>query len=79
MTISLQVAWLFLLAIPIACAAWTVTHEEVFREPREYCLNRYEKGKTLLERNSFIFLPEQTCCHPIYCIKIERLYFGRVL
>ena len=57
MTINLQTTWLFLLAIPIACVAWTVTHEEVFREPREYCLNRYEKGKTLLERNSFIFLP----------------------
>ncbi len=33
----LQVVWLVLLAIPIACVAWTVTHEEIFREPREYC------------------------------------------
>jgi len=23
--------------IPVACIAWTVTHEEVFREPRQYC------------------------------------------
>src|SRR6478609_7908745 len=29
-----QVAWLLILAIPISCVAWTVTHEEVFREPR---------------------------------------------
>jgi hypothetical protein len=40
MSLSLQVAVLFLLAIPIACAAWTVTHEEVFREPREFCVRR---------------------------------------
>jgi hypothetical protein len=43
MSLGLQVAVLFVLAIPIACVAWTVTHEEVFREPREYCV---EKSKT---------------------------------
>ena len=38
MTIGLQVIYLFVLAIPVACIAWTVTHEEVFREPRERCI-----------------------------------------
>lgn len=61
MIISLQTAWLFLLAIPIACVAWTVTHEEVFREPREYCLNRCEKGKTLLERKFFYLFTCEYC------------------
>jgi len=37
MSITLNLFWLFALAIPIACVAWTVTHEEIFREPREYC------------------------------------------
>jgi len=37
MSITLNLVWLFALAIPIACVAWTVTHEEIFREPREYC------------------------------------------
>ena len=32
MTIQLQLIWLFILAIPIACVAWTVTHEEIFAE-----------------------------------------------
>lgn len=32
-----QLVWLFVLALPVACVAWTVTHEEVFREPRERC------------------------------------------
>jgi hypothetical protein len=31
MTMVMQLAWLFILTIPIACMAWTVTHEEVFR------------------------------------------------
>ena len=53
MNIGLQAATLFLLAIPIACVSWTVTHEEIFREPREYCIKRSKKGKTLLERKFF--------------------------
>lgn len=28
-----QIIHLFLIAIPVACIAWTVTHEEIFREP----------------------------------------------
>jgi len=61
MTITLQVAWLFLLAIPIACVAWTVTHEEVFREPREYCANRCRIGKTLMERKFFYLFTCEYC------------------
>ena len=34
---ALQIIWLFVLAIPVACLSWTCTHEEVLREPREYC------------------------------------------
>jgi hypothetical protein len=29
-TEKLQLLWLFVLAAPTACVAWTVTHEEVF-------------------------------------------------
>jgi len=61
MELSTQVAWLFLLAIPIACIAWTVTHEEVFREPREYCANRCRKGKTIAERKFFYLFTCEYC------------------
>jgi len=61
MTLNLQIIWLFLLAIPIACIAWTVTHEEVFREPREYCVKRSVNGKTLLERNFFYLFTCEYC------------------
>ncbi len=58
---SIQVLWLFLLAIPIACIAWTVTHEEVFREPREYCVHRSKAGKTILERKFFYLFTCEYC------------------
>jgi hypothetical protein len=61
MTINLQIAWLFLLSIPIACVAWTVTHEEVFREPREYCVGRCHSGKTILERKFFYLFTCEYC------------------
>ena len=37
MNIGEQVAFLFILAIPIASIAWTVTHEDIFREARDWC------------------------------------------
>jgi len=61
MELTTQIAWLFLLAIPIACIAWTVTHEEVFREPREYCVERCHKGKTILERKFFYLFTCEYC------------------
>ncbi len=52
---------LFILAIPIACVAWTVTQEEVFREPREYCVERCHSGKTILERKLFYLFTCEYC------------------
>ncbi len=61
MTIDLQTAWLFLLALPIACIAWTVTNEEVFIEQRQYCGKRCKNGKTLLERKFFYLFTCEYC------------------
>lgn len=61
MSLSLQITWLFLLAIPIACVAWTVTHEEVFKEPRQFCVNRSQEGKSLLERKFFYLFTCEYC------------------
>ncbi|HLG39636.1 MAG TPA: hypothetical protein VI461_08205, partial [Chitinophagaceae bacterium] len=61
MTIGSQLAWLFLLAIPIACIAWTITHEEIFREPREYCIKRSKTGKTILQKKFFYALTCEYC------------------
>ncbi|MBS1595879.1 MAG: hypothetical protein JST90_16330 [Bacteroidetes bacterium] len=56
-----QIAWLFILAIPIACIAWTVTHEEIFREPREYCIDRSQNCKTIWARKFFYLFTCEYC------------------
>ncbi len=61
MALSTQVAWLFILAIPIACIAWTVTHEEVFREPREYCVKCSQRAKTAAGRKFFYLFTCEYC------------------
>ena len=61
MAIYTQIIWLFALAIPIACVAWTVTHEEVFLEPREYCIARSKDSKSLLARKFFYLFTCEYC------------------
>ena len=57
----LQIVWLLLLAIPIACVAWTVTHEEIFRELREYCAERSKCAESLLVRKFFYLFTCEYC------------------
>ncbi len=57
----MQITWLVGLAIPIACVAWTVTHEEVFREPREFCVDRSKNSKTLWKRKFFYLFTCEYC------------------
>lgn len=61
MDTTTQIFWLFILAIPIACISWTVTHEEVFREPREWCVNRSQNGKKILKRKFFYLFTCEYC------------------
>ena len=49
------------MALPIACIAWTVTHEEVFREPREYCERKSQECKALLQRKFFYLFTCEYC------------------
>src|SRR5688572_11049445 len=59
--LSTQVGVLFILAVPIASVAWTVTHEEVFREPREYCIRRSKTCARLLQRKFFYLFTCEYC------------------
>lgn len=61
MTERLQLFWLFVLAVPIACVAWTVTHEEVFREPREWCRQRSERASQIYQRKFFYLFTCEYC------------------
>ncbi|MFY9821274.1 MAG: hypothetical protein WAM82_07820 [Thermoanaerobaculia bacterium] len=57
----LQIVWLFVLAVPIACVAWTVTHEEIFKEPRDYCAKRSERARSLTARKFFYLFTCEYC------------------
>jgi len=61
MTLSLQISWLFLLAMPVACIAWTVTHEEIFKEPRDYCSRRSLNSSSIWKRKFFYLLTCEYC------------------
>ena len=61
MSIGHQVLLLFLFAIPVACVSWTVTHEEVFREPREWFTARSKSGKSIAERKFFYLFTCEYC------------------
>ena len=61
MTLGLQIIWLFVLAIPIACVAWTVTHEEVFREPRDYCIAQSNNCRKWYQRKFFYLFTCEYC------------------
>jgi hypothetical protein len=61
MPLSHQFAYLLMLALPIACASWTVTHEEVFREPREFCKKMSQDCKALPQRKFFYLFTCEYC------------------
>jgi hypothetical protein len=64
-----QLLWLAILAIPVASIAWTVTHEDVFREPREYCKDRSTSAPKLLHRKFFcLFTCEYRFSHYVSAI-----------
>jgi hypothetical protein len=61
MPLSQQVPWLLVLALPIASIAWTVTHEEVLREPREFCARKSENSRSLVCRKFFYLFTCEYC------------------
>lgn len=52
---------LFVLALPIACISWTVTHEEISREPREWLRRRSERSRSIWVRKFFILFTCEYC------------------
>ena len=61
MTFGDQFIYLLLLAIPVACISWTITHEEVFREPRNYCIKKSRRGRSFVVRKFFYLFTCEYC------------------
>lgn len=61
MEIVTQIIWLFVLAVPIACVSWTVTHEEIFREPHEWCVRHSKNDRFILSRKFFYLFTCEYC------------------
>ena len=58
---AFQVLSLFLLALPIASIAWTITHEEIVREFRDVCLGKSTTCRRLYERKFFYLFTCEYC------------------
>lgn len=74
-SLGVQTAWLLLLAVPVACVTWTVTHEELFRDLRRLFAIRVRRGKSAFERKFFyVFLCEYCFSHwvTIFLLALTR-------
>jgi hypothetical protein len=76
MGLGLQVAWLLVLGIPVACISWTVTHEEVFREPRQYCQQECVRAQSFILRKFFyLFTCEYCFSHYVAAVALLVVHY----
>ena len=61
MTLGHQIVLLFVLPIPIASIVWTLTHEDVFREPRDWCTAKSKSCQRLFSRKFFYLFTCEYC------------------
>ena len=75
-----QLIWLFVLAAPVACIAWTVTHEELFAELRDWCSAKSQHCKALYQRKFFyLFTCEYCFSHYVAAAMVWMSGFGLLL
>jgi hypothetical protein len=74
--LSHQLGALLLLGLAVACVSWTITHEEVFREPREYCKDKSQNCKPLYQRKFFyLFTCEYCFSHDVTALLLLVTHF----
>ena len=52
---------LFLLALPIACISWTITHEEILKEFRDLCVEKSKNSSSLFKRKFYYLFTCEYC------------------
>ncbi|MGH9523543.1 MAG: hypothetical protein ACRD3E_13535 [Terriglobales bacterium] len=72
MTLGDQIVWLFIMAVPIASVAWTVTQEEVFRELREYSEAQAQNAEQWWKRKFFYVFS----CHYCFSHYVTAVFVG---
>lgn len=61
MQILSEIYPLIILSLAVASIAWTVTQEEIFREPREFCKECSETAESTLKRKFFYVFTCEYC------------------
>jgi len=79
MSLTTQVIWLLLLAVPIACVSWTVTHEEVFSEPRDLFVRLSTESSRWYVRKFFYMLVCEYCFSHYVAVAVAGIAGYRLL
>jgi hypothetical protein len=61
MDIILQIQWLFLLALPVASVSWTITHEEILKEAKLFCVKYSKESRNIFVRKFFYLFTCEYC------------------
>jgi len=77
--LTVQVAWLAILSLPVATIAWTVTHEEIFREPRDWAERRSRESPSALTRKFFYVCTCEYCFSHYVAAAVVALTAFRLL
>ena len=65
------IIWLLIVSLPVACVSWTVTHEEIFAELREWCARQSARARTLAARKFFyVFTCEYCFSHYVAAVVV---------
>lgn len=76
MSLGQQLLTLVILAIPVASIAWTITHEEIFREARDWCVRKSKDCRSVYQRKFFyLFTCEYCFSHYVAAIFLAMTRF----
>jgi hypothetical protein len=76
MSLGQQLLTLAILAIPVASIAWTITHEEIFSEAREWCARNSKACRTVYQSKFFnLFTCEYCFSHHVAVIFLAMTRF----
>jgi hypothetical protein len=73
MNLGSQIGYACVLAIPVACVAWTVTQEEILREFREWLKAFQQRHSKSLWRQKLAYMPTCSYCFSHY---VAALFVG---